>query len=121
MKAVLLVGHGSKMKGFQDAMEKIAQRLAVDLNPVAVRLAFLEIAAPSIPDAIDSLAARGFTEVKILPYFVQAGKHVQVDLPEIAAWAAEKYRGRVRVTLCPYLGFHDKIVEVVKERIAEGE
>lgn len=117
--AALLIGHGSKLKGFGSAMEAVARRLRKDARFDAVACAYLEIAPPSVPDAIDALAAEGFSEIRVLPYFLQLGRHVQEDLPAIVGWAREKHAPGVKVVLCPYLGYDDGIADVVRRRLEE--
>ena len=115
--AVVLVGHGSKARGFDTAMRKVARALRREKRFGEVCCGFLEVSRPSIPHAIRSCVRRGAREVRVLPYFVLTGKHVTRDIPNIVAEAARRHRGRTRVVLCPYLGFHSKIVAVVKERL----
>jgi sirohydrochlorin ferrochelatase len=117
--AVLIVGHGSRLKGFKKAIEKVASSLRRDGLFFLVQCAYLEVTPPSIPDAIDACVRKGAREVRILPYFLLMGNHVKTDIPEIALKAGRKYRGKAKITLCPYLGFHEKIVAVVKERLKE--
>lgn len=117
-KAVLLIGHGSRRAGFQVAMEKVARCIERRRRYGAVICAYLEIASPSIPEAFMSLAASGCGEVRVLPYFLQLGRHVQEDLPKIVSAARRKHR-RMKITLCPYLGYHDKIASVAEERLRE--
>lgn len=99
-------------------MEKVARRLQRRRRYGAVVCAYLEIAPPTIPDALANLAASGCAEVRVLPYFLQLGRHVQEDLPKIVAAARRKHR-RMKITLCPYLGYHDKIASVAEERLRE--
>ena len=117
LPSVILVGHGSKAPGFDTAMKKVALRLRVQKLYREVRCAFLEVSSPSIPEAIDECVRKGAAEIRVLPYFVLTGKHVTRDIPRIVAVAAGKYRGKARVVLCPYLGYHEKIVSVVRERL----
>jgi sirohydrochlorin ferrochelatase len=117
--AALLVGHGSRRKGFQTAMEKVARDLRLEGSFDAVVCAYLEIARPSIPAAVETLAARGVSEIRLVPYFVQLGKHVQEDIPAIVEWANEKFAGRTRVVLCPYLGYDESLAALVSKRLSE--
>ena len=117
--AVVIVGHGSKMKGFQRAMEKVARQLSRRRAFDFVSCAYLEITPPSIERAVDSLARRGATTILVLPYFLLMGVHIQEDIPEIIRSIRGKYRGKVKIILCPYLGYHEKIVSVVSQRLSE--
>ena len=118
--AVVIVGHGSKMKGFQRAMEKVARQLRRRRAFDFVSCAYLEITPPSIERAIDSLARRGATTILVLPYFLLMGVHIKEDIPKIVRSLRQKYRGKVKIILCPYLGYHEKIVSVVSQRLGEG-
>ena len=119
-RALLIVGHGSKQRGFQAAMEKVAKKLRQTREFDWVLCAYLEVTPPLIPQAIDLCARKGAKEISVLPYFLLTGLHVTVDIPEIIAAAKKKYRGQVKIRLCPYLGYDDRIVEVVRRRIHEG-
>ena len=115
--AVVLVGHGSKARGFDAAMRRVARALRTEKRFGEVCCGFLEVSQPSIPQAIRSCIRRGAREVRVLPYFVLTGKHVTQDMPRIVADAAKRHRKKAKIVLCPYLGFHPKLVSVVKERI----
>ena len=117
MPSVVLIGHGSKARGFDAAMRKVARALKRQGRYREVTCAFLEVASPSIPEAVRDCVLNGAREVRILPYFVLTGKHVTRDIPLIVSEAVKKHRGRSRIVLCPYLGYHEKIVSVVQERI----
>ena len=119
LPAVVLVGHGSKTRGFDAAMRKVAAQLKRTGLYREVVCAFLEVTSPSIPEAILHCVQEGASAVKVLPYFVLTGKHVTRDIPLIVQEAAEKFRGRSSIILCPYLGYHPKIVSVVKERLCD--
>ena len=117
-RAVILIGHGSKMKGFQSSMARVARELRQDKRFGRVVCAYLEITPPSISSAIDDCAARGADEISLLPYFVLSGMHVRKDIPRIIAQARRRHARKVKIKLCPSLGYHKKIVDVVKERLA---
>ena len=85
-----------------------------------VRCAFLEVAKPSIPEAIARCVKNGSPEVRVLPYFVLTGKHVLRDIPRIIHDETSRHAGKARIVLCPYLGFHSKLVSVVQQRIREA-
>lgn len=119
--AVLLVGHGSRKRGFDAPMRRVARRLRARGQWGVVRLAFLEIATPGVAEALHALVDEGHRRILVVPYFLQAGRHVTEDLPELVASARRSVRGaKAVITLCPYLGYHDKITEVVEARLREG-
>jgi len=114
------VGHGSRERGFQAAMLKVASSLRRQKEFAGVTCAYLEIASPGIREAIDGWAAKKAAEVRVLPYFVLSGRHVKSHIPEIIAEARKKYGRSMKIILCPYLGYDEKIVSLAKRRILEG-
>ena len=115
--SVVLIGHGSKVKGFEAPMKKVAQDLVATGRYRDVVPAYLEIATPSIGAAIHRCIRRGATTVKLLPYFLLLGAHVTEDLPAIALQAKKKFHSRASIQLCPYLGYDPKIAEVAEKRL----
>ena len=100
-------------------MEKVARRIKKGGGYFFVGCAYLEITPPSIGEAIEGCARKGADRIFILPYFLLKGRHTQSDIPRIVRQARKKYSGKVKVHLCQYLGYHEKIVEVVRKRIRE--
>ncbi len=119
-KALIIIGHGSKLKGFQRAMEEVARKIRNEKKYFIVLCAYLEITPPSIPGAIGRAVERGAKEIFVLPYFLLMGHHVKTDIPQIVSEARRKYSARVRIRLCPYLGYDDRLAEIVKRRIQEA-
>ncbi|MBI3316264.1 MAG: CbiX/SirB N-terminal domain-containing protein [Candidatus Omnitrophica bacterium] len=120
-RALILVGHGSRLRGFQAAMLKVVQELRRGHFFDEVRCAYLEINSPSIPRAIDASARKGMKKIFILPYFLLRGKHTQKDIPALVAVSRSKHRGRAAIVLCRYPGFHKKLVEIIRQRVREAE
>ena len=119
LPAVILVGHGSKAGGFDGAMKRVASRLR--RGPFSsVRCAYLEITSPSIADAVDASVRAGAEEVRVVPYFVLSGRHIREHIPAIVSVQRKRWRKAAKIVLCPYLGYDERIVEVVKERIRRG-
>ena len=116
-KAALIVGHGSRRRGFQAAMKKVAASLLKGSAYVRVDCAYLEVNRPSILEGIERLVKQGATEVRVLPYFLLTGKHVTRDIPEIISAARRRFRDRAKIILCPYMGFDKKLVLLAKQRL----
>ena len=114
---MILIGHGSRARGSDLAMKKVAAVLRNDKKFGSVACAYLEINSPSIPEAIQQAVASGANEVKLLPYFVHTGRHVLEDIPRIHRESVSRHGSKTKIKLCAYLGFHPSIVRVVKERL----
>ena len=100
-------------------MERVARQLRSRRAFDFVSCAYLEITPPSIERAIGSLVRRGATTLLVLPYFLLMGVHIKEDIPKIVRSLRRKYRGKAKIILCPYLGYHEKIVSVVSQRLGE--
>jgi sirohydrochlorin ferrochelatase len=105
MRALILIAHGSRRADSNDEVRALAAALEAQLADryQQVLPAFLELAEPSIPGAIDAVIAAGAREVVVLPYFLAAGNHVVNDVP---ALVAERQQAHPEVTLrlLPHLG-----------------
>ena len=120
VKAVILIGHGSKARGFASAMRRVAAGLNAGRRHGRVVCAYLDVAKPAIPEAIEACVRRGAREIKLVPYFVLEGLHVKADIPAVVRQEAKKYAGRVKILLAPYLGYDALLVALVKMRIGQA-
>ncbi len=121
MKSLLLVAHGSRRVESNEEIAGIAASLKERLKSKygAIEHAFLELAEPSIPSAIDQLASRGSSEIVILPYFLSAGRHVHVDVPEIVQ-AKQIEHPNIKILISAYLGESEKMIDMLVELSSDG-
>ena len=104
-RMLLIVAHGSRRQASNDEVRALGERVRGLDSPGIddVRVAFLELAEPSIPEGLASCVDAGAQEIVVFPYFLAAGTHVAADIPEqIEAFCAS--HPQVRVTLTPHLG-----------------
>lgn len=119
---IVLAAHGSRAADANDAHVALAHALANRVDD-DVRPAFLELAEPSIPEAIDAAVADGATTVIVLPYFLHPGRHLRADIPEIVAEAADRHPGRSIVIAAAFGDDHaviDLLVDQVHRAVAPG-
>lgn len=119
MENIILIGHGSPKKDANNI--ELAGRLlhnAIHPNCVndCVKVAYLQFAEPEIADTIKKCVEDGAKKIIIHPYFLSSGMHVTKDIPKIISEAKEQYPDREFVYTEP-LGIHEKLVQVVVERI----
>ncbi len=79
---LILFAHGSQAPQANAAVVNLASQVAARAGCPAIA-AFLEIAEPDLPAAVNRAAVGGAKRVIIVPYFLTLGMHVQRDLPEI--------------------------------------
>ncbi len=119
MNHLILIAHGSRAAAANDEIRRLADGLRprLDGHYQQIHSAFLELATPSIPEAIDQAVAAGATTVTVLPYFLAVGRHVAVDVPELVAERQKNYP-QVCFVFKPYLGMATEAVMDLVTRIA---
>ena len=114
-KTVLIIGHGSReMSALMEFKRLVGQYRR--RNPKwNISLAFLELAEPSIPLALGSLADLS-NEIFILPLFLFAAGHMKRDIPNILKEFKKKYPN-IRVKLAKELGPDPMMAELLMKRV----
>lgn len=113
---VVVVAHGSRAPAANDAHRELCAGLADRLG-VAVRPAFLEMAEPSIPDALDAAAA-ATARVVVHPHFLAPGNHTTRDLPALVDEAAGRHPG-VRFELGAHTGADPALAGMLATALGE--
>jgi len=119
-RAVLIVDHGSRQAGANELVVRLAARVREVRPDLHVEHAHMEIAEPTFFDGVAACVAAGATEIVVHPYFLGDGRHTSETIPELIAEAERLHEG-VSIRASAHLGLHDKLVEIVLERIAEAE
>jgi sirohydrochlorin ferrochelatase len=114
--AILLVDHGSRRPQANEQLEQIVERVRARDPGRIVHLGHMEIAKPDIEDGIAACVADGATEIVVHPYLLAPGRHAREQIPERAAAAARAHPG-VKVRVSAPLGVHEKLVDVILERV----
>jgi sirohydrochlorin ferrochelatase len=91
MIALVVFAHGSKVEAANEAVREVSRRVQTRSGYVT-EAAFLEIAEPNLPSAVEALVGRGATRIAVLPYFLAPGRHAERDLPRLV----DNIRGRLR-------------------------
>ena len=116
MKAVLMVSHGSRYDKTIDEVRATLDQIAKKTDVPILEYAFLELQSPSIPESIERCIKRGADEILVLLNFLNAGRHVDGDIPRIVSDAQKKHPS-VSITISKPLGHHPKIVDIFADII----
>lgn len=119
-KAVLLIAHGSRRDAANQDLVDLAAMLREKEQFPIIEIAYLELAVPTIPEGAARCVASGADEVLMLPYFLSAGVHVQNDLEQYRVEFKAQYP-TVKFQLCPHLGLHPLMLEIVLDRLNEAD
>lgn len=117
--AVILLGHGSRVKNAGDDMEKVAGLLEERHGYHRVACCYMSRLGPHLPETLARLVADGEEHVLVIPYFLHSGLHIVLDIPEKMQEEAKKYPG-VRLQLGANLGFDKVLADLVHQRISES-
>lgn len=115
MTAVVLVGHGSRVQGSNQAFEALVERYARSAPDLRVSHGYLELASPGV-DAALLEAGQNSPHVVAMPLLLFAAGHAKNDLP-IALERARTALPRVRWSAAPALGVHPSLVALLQRRI----
>jgi len=102
-QAVILLAHGARDPAWATPFEAVAVRVRERAPEAVVRLAFLELMAPTLDEAGAELASRGCTRIAVVPAFLGMGGHVRRDVPAQLERLRQAHPG-VAFTLHPALG-----------------
>ncbi|MEK7391557.1 MAG: CbiX/SirB N-terminal domain-containing protein [Fibrobacterota bacterium] len=117
MKAVVILGHGSRAPGASEAMEQVAAILRTR-RVERIEVAHMELAEPSLRAALELLHHDGIRHVVLVPYFLHHGIHLREDIPGIL----DEVRTRLpdlQIDMAPHLGYDDALVDVVEKRLEQ--
>ena len=121
MKASILLAHGSSDPHWLALFEQLLQRIRQQLpGDQLVRLAYMELASPTLASQVDELVANGARHIEVLPLFFAAGRHLRRDVPAMIAELTEQHPG-VHIQLHQPVGLEPEvsaaIAQVVTRRI----
>lgn len=109
---LILFAHGSNDPRWKRPFEQLIHRLQERLDHSAVRLAFMQMAAPPLAEVVAEAARDGVDAVKVLPLFLAAGAHVEQDIPAQVREAQAAHPG-VHVRLLPAVGTDPRVAELL--------
>lgn len=116
MKALVLIAHGSRREASNNEVVTLSETIAQDMKseyPV-VQAGFLELAQPSITEAIENCVQRGATEVCVVPFFLSNGRHVYEDVPAEVSKARELHPD-VTIIVTSHIGESSKMKDLIRD------
>lgn len=120
-RAIVLFAHGARDARWGQSLDALRAQIALRQPGVALRIAFLELQEPGLPQTLAALAAEGVNAVDIAPIFWSKGGHIVRDLPALVEAFAAGHPG-VRVRVLPVLaelpGMHAFVATAIAAAIA---
>jgi sirohydrochlorin ferrochelatase len=118
-RALVIVDHGSRRVEANEHLEHVAAEVGRLAKGLPVYVAHMDLASPSIDEAIDACARDGAEEVLVHPFFLVPGQHLREDIPALVGQAAARHPG-VRVHVTEPLGSAAGIAELVLRTALRG-
>jgi sirohydrochlorin ferrochelatase len=116
--AVVLVSRGSSDPDANADLYKVARLLWDNRGFDLVEPAFVSLAEPSVPQALERCRRLGATRIAVLPYFLFTGVLVDRIRDQVGTWAAAHPALSVRCG--PELGPDVRLARLVLERYEEA-
>lgn len=117
-EAILLVGRGSSDPDANSDLCKIARLLWERVNVRVVETCFIGVTAPDFAEGMQRCIDLGAKRVYVLPYFLFTGvliKRISANMHEFSQAYPD-----VEMKLGGYFGLHDRLVEILQERVEEA-
>lgn len=110
----ILVAHGSKRAESNEEFKQLCEKIRLDniYEFDAICHAFLEFTHPGIEMALQKMHEENISRVFIYPYFLNSGKHVSVDLPNIIDTVKHKYPN-MEIKLLTHFGASKSVVSII--------
>jgi sirohydrochlorin cobaltochelatase len=115
---LILVAHGSRNPRWRASIERLTDLLQVDLGADKVRLAYMELAPPTLVDVASDAARAGVKNIRVLPLFLAAEGHVDRNIGPMVDQLREKLEP-VEVELLPPIGQHPRFRELIHKIAVE--
>lgn len=116
--ALLLIAHGSRRAAANQEFQQQVQALASQLAQpeLLVKACYLELCPPGISQALAELAEQGVERIRILPCFLNQGRHVAEDVPADVAEFTGQFP-KVEVEMLPYLGAQASYIDFLTQAV----
>ena len=121
--AVLLVGHGTRSELGRQQCRALAGQIAaaLDTRNYAAELAFLELATPTIDEAVARLGSKDIERLIVAPLLLFAAAHAQDDIPSAVTKAlAARGKGELPVSQTEPLSLQEPVMELAAQRFREA-
>ncbi len=116
---LLLVGHGTRNAAGQVEMLEAGAAVAGEID-MPLETGFLELAEPTIDQAIDRLHERDVRQLVVMPLLLFAAGHAKRDIPAAVAESAARFDGLAVGPQTDVLACHPDLIELSAQRFEEA-
>jgi sirohydrochlorin ferrochelatase len=117
--AVIIIDHGSKRAAANEMLFDMVSQYKAVTGVKMVEGAHMELAKPTLEDAVRACIAQGATRIVVHPYFLAPGRHSTGDIPAMVARMASEHP-TIQFHVSEPLGVAPELAEVMQRRILEA-
>lgn len=118
-RGLLLVGHGTRYRLGQDEFLATVRQIAERLPDWLVQPGFLELAVPTLDEAVERLVESGATDCVVTPLLLFAAGHAKRDVPELIDSARQRFP-HVNFQQAGHLGCEPRLLSLSLRRFREA-
>ena len=119
-RALIVIDHGSRLDAANALVAAVAARVRERRPGDIVVHAHMELASPSLEEAVATCRAQGAQEIVVVPYFLGPGRHTGETIPSQVAALVARYPD-LELRIAEPLGADDRLVDVLLERAGAAE
>lgn len=116
---VVVLGHGSRVATANEPLLEVARMASERLGGAPVEGAFLQMASPTLAEAVEKLYSIGARRIHVVPFFLYPGAHVTEDIPAEVERLNVLYPS-VDFILTGHLGVHPLMADIVAALVGAG-
>ena len=113
---VVLLAHGSSDPQWLLPFSEL--ECHIRRSETAVRLAYMELAEPSLEEVVAEACHQGYRSFVILPLFFAAGRHLRQDVPRQIEDLSQRLA--VEIRMLPPVGDHPLLVDALLRIVRES-
>ena len=114
-QTILLVGHGSRDADGNEEVEDFAAYWRSKRPQERIEVCFVEFAEVLVPEGL-TRAAKGSTQVVVVPFILNAAGHVKMEIPEYIQTARKQFPD-VAFLCARHLGCNEPILKLLRMRL----
>ena len=117
--ALIALAHGSRDPRSARTVREIVSATKALRPDLKIEPAFLDHSRPDLDAVVDRLAARGHTEIVVVPLLLTEAYHARVDVPEVVTAAAQRHEG-LGIRVAHVVGTDAALLSVLDVRLREA-
>jgi len=117
-QAIVVVGRGSSDPDANGDFAKIVRLVGEAADSAITMPAFIGIAQPTFPEALELVARSRPDRLVVLPYFLFAGRLISQLEQQLANFST--HHRWIKTHLAPHLGLHAGLLDALEQRLLEA-